>query len=137
MASEPLSAVIPVLIAAVVCDAGVKERAGGKVSLIGIFDRVFSLAFPAVRPMTLYFKFADAQGHYKFSVRFVQLSGGSTIAEGLAEGDITDRLSSSDALMDFPPLLMPEPGRYEFQIFANEVFLGSAFIDAAVRTNPA
>lgn len=131
--SPPPSSVIPVLVAAIVCDAAVKERATGKATLVGIFDRLWGLRFPTARPMTLYFKVADAQGWYNFQVKFVQLSTGDTMAEGLGEAMITDRLASSDAVLDFPPLPIPAPGRYEFQIFANGVFIGSAFIDAALR----
>ena len=41
-----------------------------------------------------------------------------------------DRLSSTDLCISFPPVSIPVPGRYEFQIWANSMFLGSTFIDA-------
>ena len=70
---KQLSNVVPVLVAAIVCDVAVKDPSTGKVSLIGIFDRISVLNFPTKRPLSLYVKLTDAEGNYDFNVKYVQV----------------------------------------------------------------
>ena len=127
---QPLSQVAPLLVAALVCDAAVTDPSTGKKSLIGIFDRVNVGAFPAECTMSLYFKVTDAEGRYKVEVRYIHADTDETLASAEEELQFPDRLQSRDFLVQFPSLPMPRDGRYAFQLWANSMFLGSAFIDA-------
>lgn len=127
------SQVIPVLVAALICDVAATDPSTGKKNLIGIFDRLTGGTFPTARHISLYFKTTDAEGHYEILARFVRVAGNEVIAEAKGEVDLPDRLASNDFLIDFQSLHFPEPGRYEFQIFMNKVLLGSAFLDARQR----
>ncbi len=129
----PLSQVVPVLVAALICDVAVADPSTGKKNLIGIFDRINVGTFPTQRQVTLYFKVADADGRYEVQVRFVRTGDGNLLGQADGELVASDRLASADFYILFPPLLIPEPGRYEFQIWANSIFLGSSFIDAFSR----
>ena len=133
--SQPLSKVVPLLVAALVCDVAVADPSTGKKNLIGIFDRVHVDRFPTSRAVSLYFKVADAEGHYNFDVRYVRASTDEVLAKAEGKVVINDRLSSSDQYLAFPPISIPAPDRYEFQIWANSMFLGSTFIDASQRSN--
>ena len=128
------SEIVPVLVAALVCDVAAIDPSTGKKNLIGIFDKVHVGKFPTQRPMTLYLKLTDAEGYYNFQVRYVQVSLGNVLAEAAGELNATDRLASADLYIPFPPLPIPEQGRYEFQVWANLVFLGATFIDAVQRS---
>ena len=130
---RPLSEVVPLLVAALACDAAVEDPTTGKKSLIGIFDLVHVSEFPTLRPISLYFKVVDAEGFYNFDVRYVQADTGEVLAQAEGELTATDRLASSDLHLPFPPLPMPVIGRYEFQIWANSMFLGSTSIRAVQR----
>jgi len=120
---------IPFLIAALVCDAAVSDPSTGKKNLIGIFDRIKAIKFPVKRQMSLYLKVTDAEGDYDTEVRYIQMSTGKLLAKAKGKLHATDKHSSLDLLIDFPPLLIPEEGRYEFQLWANSVFLGTTSID--------
>ncbi len=128
--SETPSKVPPLLIATIVCDAVAVDRASGKHSLIGIFSVLISAAFPTQRPMSLYVKVTDAQGRYPWHVDFTQLNNDVVLAKAEGEFNATDRKGYVEFSLDFPPLTFPEPGRYQFRIFASEMYLGGAFIDA-------
>ena len=130
---ETRSAVVPVLVAALVCDVAVADPSTNKKNLIGIFDVVHADRFPTFRPMSVYLKLADALGYYQLSLQYVKLDGDEKIASATGELRATDRLASVDLFIPFPPLQIPSAGRYEFRIFANDVFLGSAFLDARHR----
>ena len=125
------SRVVPVLVAALICDVAVEDPSTRKKNLIGIFDRIWSRRFPAQRVMSLYIKLTDAEGLYNIAAKFVERSSGSTLAEVQATLQVEDRLSSVDMYLPSPPLPIPRKGRYEFQIWANSVFLGTTFLDAA------
>ena len=127
------SNVVPVLVAALICDVAVADPSSGKKNLIGIFDRIFVREFPAQRPMSLYLKLSDAQGLYEIEVLFVQLKSGNVLGKGQGKFQLKDRLSSADFFLDLPPVLIPTAGRYEFQIFTNGTLIGSAFLDAVQR----
>ena len=125
------SRVVPVLVAALICDVAVEDPSTRKKNLIGIFDRIWSRRFPTQRVMSLYIKLTDAEGLYNIAAKFVERSSGSTLAEVQATLQVEDRLSSVDMYLPSPPLPIPRKGRYEFQIWANSVFLGTTFLDAA------
>jgi hypothetical protein len=133
---KALSNVTPVLVAAIVCDVAVADPSTQKKNLIGIFDRVFVEKFPTKRPISLYIKVTDAEGYYQTEVRYIQVSPGKILAKAEGELNSKNRLASIDLIVPFPPLPIPEEGRYEFQIWANSIFLGSTFIDAVSRTKP-
>lgn len=128
------SSVIPVLVAVLVCDVAVPDPSTGKKNLIGIFDQVNVGKFPTQRQMSVYMKLADAEGPYRIEVRFVKRDSGEILAKAESDIVIKDRLKSADFHIEFPPLPIPAAGRYEFQIWANEIYLGGTFLDAVPRT---
>ena len=128
------SQLIPVLIAVLACDVAAADPSSGKKNLIGIFDRIFVGKFPTTRPMSVYIKMADAEGFYKIEVRYVQVNTGKVLANAQGSLQVKDRLQSSDLFLPFPPLSIPEEGRYEFQVWANDVYLGGTVLDAVPRT---
>ncbi len=134
--SIPQSRVVPVLVAALICDTAVADPHTNKKNLIGIFDRVTVGNFPSQRQVTLYIKITDAEGVYQMDFRYVQLSSGKVLAAVQGEMNASDRLKSSDFFIHFPPLPLPEPGRYEIQVWANQMYLGSTFMDASQRETP-
>ena len=113
---------------------GITEPHTKKKSLIGIFDRLSTSAFPTKRAVTLYLKIADAQGRYELDIRFVHLNSGNVLAKAEGKLEQSDRLASAELLIPFPPLQIGESGRYEFQVWANSTFLGSTTIDVVGRS---
>ena len=130
---RPLSKVVPLLVAVLVCDTAAADPATGKKNLIGIFDRVNVRTFPSQRPMSVYVKLTDAEGSYKIQLRYVQTGSGQEFARAEAPAEFASRLRSLDFVISTPPLPIPSEGRYEFQVFANDVYLGGTFIDAVAQ----
>ena len=131
--SRALSQVVPVLVAALVCDVAVADPSTHKKNLIGVFDRVNVGEFPTSRPMSLYVKVTDAEGDYDTEVRYVQVGSGKVLAQAQGKLHSASRLASAELLIKFPPLPIPAEGRYEFQVWTNSVFLGAASINAVPR----
>jgi hypothetical protein len=131
-----LSNVTPVLVAALICDVAVADPSSGKKNIIGVFDRVYVSKFPAKRPIYLYLKVTDAAGNYELETRYVQVNSGKVLAKARGKLKAKSKLAAMDMIVPFPPLPIPEVGRYEFQIWANDMFLGSTFIDAVTSPQP-
>jgi hypothetical protein len=70
----------------------------------------------------------DGEGFYNLEVRYVQSDTGEVLGNAETELTIAERLSPTDMHIPFPPLAIPNEGRYEFQIWANSMFLGSTSI---------
>ncbi len=132
---QNLSKVVPFLLAILVCDAGTVEPGSGKKTLVGIFDRVLTDNIPTNRQCALYFKITDAQGKYIFKIEYAQVSTGAKLAGATSKVlSIEDRLKATDFILDFPPLLIPDAGQYEFRLYANDMYLGRAVITAEKRS---
>jgi hypothetical protein len=132
--SNGSSSIVPTLAALLVCDVAVEDPSSGKKSLIGIFNRISVSRFPSKRPMTLYVKLTEAEGEYKIEARYVQVRSQKELAKAEGKLKVTNRATSPDVYLKFPPLLIPTEGQYEFQIWANSIFLGSTAIDAVQRS---
>lgn len=131
---EPLSQVIPVLVAALLCDSLSVDPSSGKKSLIGIFDRLRVAQFPTGRIFTLYAKFTDALGRYHLKVQYVQEASDTVLGVIEAELRASDRTMGTELTITMPAAIaVPAAGRYEFRIFANEVYLGRTYFDAVPR----
>lgn len=126
---EERSQIIPLLVAAVICDTAVEDPNSRKKTLVGIFDRVWVQNFPTRRQLSLYLKVADALGNYDVQVKFIQVSTGEMMNEVSGKMEASDRLASGDFFIPFD-LEIPSEGRYEFQIWFNRMYLGQTFLDA-------
>ncbi|MEL7562542.1 hypothetical protein [Dehalogenimonas sp. 4OHTPN] len=127
----PLSRAKPVLIAALVCDVSAKDPTTGKISLLGIFDKIHVKQFPAKRPVSVYAKLTEAEGQYQFQCKYVYASTGETLAEAKGEFNSPNKLGTIELNLQFPPLPLPAEGRFDFQFWVNGQFLGQTFIDAS------
>lgn len=121
---------VPSVLAMLLCDQIIIDAQTQKKSLIGIFDNFNAVVFPAGANIAVYAKLADAEGQYKFKIRVVHLKDEKLIGEVSVDGKIQTRLEPADVGVYFMGFAVPEPGKYEFQLFANEVYLTRITMDA-------
>lgn len=134
---EPLSQVIPVLVAGLICDSLSIDPSSGKKSLIGVFDQLSVAQFPTQRVFALYARLTDASGRYQLQFQFVQEATDKELARGDFELNAQDRTKALEIAVTMPvPMPIPEPGRYEFRILANGIYIGRIFFDAIPRPTP-
>jgi hypothetical protein len=115
---------IPSVVAMLICDQIITEEGTNKRSLIGVFDNLFTLQFPVIVPKVgVYAKLADAEGQYLFRIRVVDLKDESLIGEVQVQADIPDGSQYSEIALNFGGVPLPDEGRYEFQLYADDVYL--------------
>jgi hypothetical protein len=134
MASVP----IPSVVAMLICDQIITEQGTNKKSLIGVFDRFFSLSFPApFQRLAIYVKLADAEGDYLFKLRIVNLKDESPIAQIGLQARIPDGGHYTELALNMPNVVnVPEPGKYEFQLYAGEDYLHRVTMQAELAQLP-
>jgi hypothetical protein len=122
---------IPTLLAFIVCDTVIQDAATQKRTLVGIFDRVGSPQLPVVlNSVGLYAKLVEGSGPYEIRVRLVNLKDESPVLEIKASFQWNDPDGPMELGFNFAGIPLGAFGIYEFQLYANDVFLGRALLTA-------
>ena len=120
-----------------VCDQIITEQVTNKKSLIGVFDNFNSLQFPVLFPrLAVYVKVADAVGDYLFKLRLVKLKDETLIAEAGIQAHIADASQYAELALNMGNIPVPEPGKYEFQLYAGENYLHRVTMNAVLAQLP-
>ena len=128
----------PVVKSFLVADSVLQDRATGKWSVIGIFDRIFAAQFPCVHPVVaIYVKISDAVGRYKVRVEFRDAEEDRCVStfEGI-DLEVKDRLQGAEFGIATHGLPLQKPGRYLFQLHLNDEYVASAPL-TVVKVEPA
>jgi hypothetical protein len=112
------------------CDKIIIEQGTEKKSLIGVFGQLRAPVVPVAAPMAFYARMTDAEGEYIFRVDLVYSNENKLIGRLETEAlRVGNRLGFVELALNTPPLLFPAHGRYEFQLFGNDVYLGHVTLD--------
>ena len=119
----------PIVVALLTCDQamlGMPPFAAGKPSLVGIFDRIASLASPFQHILTVYIATMDFQTPFKLSIRLVKPSEGPG-SQGtlLSETEVAAPNVPGETAQTFVSSIVTfaEVGRYEVQAYGNDSYL--------------
>jgi hypothetical protein len=121
---------IPSVVAMLICERVIVEQGTGAKSLIGVFENLNSPFFPAPTHISLYAKLLDADGHYNFLVRLVSLLDEMEIVKTEAPNVVAKPPNATEIVINFAGLPLPSPGKYEFQLWADGIFLHRATMNA-------
>ena len=109
----------PVPMAFLLCDQVIEDGQTGKKTLVGVFNKILATTFPAQhKPCALYFRGADCQGKLDILVKYVDCDTQNVLAEATANMDAVER-GDVEFIMVLPPIPIPKPGQYEFQLYMN------------------
>jgi len=119
---------IPTVQAMLICERIITDGETSMKTLVNVFDIVRiprpSQSPPAGLRFSLFARLYDAAGNYTFRVDFVYAESERMIAQFATEPtNVPDPLAAADVALAFPPLPLPELGRYEFRLYANDVYL--------------
>ena len=116
----------PSVKAILICDQIIHEHVTNKKSLIGIFEDIHLLQFPANYPrIGVYVNLTDAHGKYVLEVRLISPDGKEIGPVKTPEVEIDSPLRTCEFALQAQNIPFREPGQYEVQIFANGEFLAS------------
>ncbi len=122
---------IPTLLAFLVCDTVIQDAATQKRTLVGVFDRVASPVVPfPLNSLGLYAKLVEGAGQYEIRVRLVNLKDESPVMEVKVTPQWANPNDPMELGFNFAGIPITEFGTYEFQLYANDIFLGRALLRA-------
>jgi hypothetical protein len=128
----------PSPIALVVCDALYQEPSG-KTALVGLFNRLAAVKFPATHPqMCVYASVTDVRPGTKFRLVIEHAENGRRVTElsGQPPEVVTNPTTILDLRFVLQGLTFPEPGRYYIQFWANDNLLLQRPFDAVLIQQP-
>ncbi len=118
---------IPTVLAMLLCDLVITDAESKKKTLVGVFDRIYTPETPFVYPkgFSIYARLSDAEGVYTFKVEIVYLDEDKVIGSA-SVNDIKapERLGIVELIMVLPVGAFEKFGTYEFQLYANDVYVG-------------
>jgi hypothetical protein len=116
---------IPSVIAVLICEKVVTEALTNNKSLINVFNRFIAPEEP-IRSATfwIFVRLGDAEGDYQFRLELVHLDSETAIGKAEMAINVPDRLIAHELAFQFNGIEFPWFGTYEFQIFANDIWIG-------------
>jgi hypothetical protein len=127
----------PTFNAMLICDHTIREAGTLKVSLIGIFGAIWSPVFPSIHSsLCVYANLGDAQGKYRFRLELLQADTMKVIGRGEGDVDIGDRMLPAEVVFELRGLAFDRPGRYEFNLYANDDLVGRKSFDVLQLKQP-
>jgi hypothetical protein len=129
---------IPSVLATLLCDWIIVEQGTAKKTLVGLFDSLNSSSFPTLRPIGFYARLTDLEGHYHFTLRIVRLDGEKEelMAGAEFEYKADDPLGILEIALNLPSVPFTTPGRYEFQLYTEDIYVGRAVLNVATQPYP-
>jgi len=112
----------PMGLALLLCDVVIEDKTTGKKSLIGLFDRIHTQAFPCVHSsMAVFVSLTGGHGDCPCEIT-CRHEDGETVAFSL-RGDIKfpDPAKVVDLIFRLNGVRFPKPGTYWVHFFADEV----------------
>lgn len=115
----------PSVYALLICDTIITDVHTGKKSLIGLFENISVAQFPCIHPsVSLYLKFTDIQGKFKFVWDLVDEEHNKVISRAdTPELEFKNKLQINDIAMQIQGLRFEHAGRYRFRVFANDILV--------------
>jgi hypothetical protein len=112
--------------AMLICDQTIREEGTGKISLIGIFAAIRTDRFPIVHSsLSVYLNVGDAQGAYRLRLELLRADTLQKIGRGEANVEVIDLRLPAEFVFDLRGLVFDVPGRYQFDLYANDEHVGS------------
>jgi hypothetical protein len=116
----------PSIKAILICDQIIHELGTNKKSLIGIFEDIHMLKFPSTHPrIGVYVNLTDAHGEYAIEVRMLGTDRKEIARVPPQTVRIDNPLKTCELALQMQNTPFKEPGKYEFQIFANGELLAT------------
>jgi hypothetical protein len=116
---------IPTLLAFLTCESVIHDAETQKKTLVGIFDRIMSSTVPLqVAGLGLYAKLVEGSGKYTLRIRMVNLKDEAQVLDVSVPANWSVAEAPLEFGVNFRGIGIPAFGTYEFQLYANDNYLG-------------
>ncbi len=121
----------PDVLAMVVCDQIITDRATGKQSLIGMFSRVHAQRFPASHPqLCVFVALTEGYGETDLEIRIVDANDERPpLVAGKGKVKFSNPRAIANLALQFHGLAFPQAGGYRVQLWAGGELLREARLE--------
>jgi hypothetical protein len=118
----------PDVLALLICDQIITDRATGKQSLIGLFSKIHSAGFPATHPqLSVFVVLTEGRGQTELTIRIVDGNEARPpLVQGRGSVQFRDPRAVANLALQFHGLVFPEPGEYRVQLWSGGTLLREA-----------
>ncbi len=123
---------IPTLLALLICETVIHDAETQKKTLVGLFDRVYAARVPfQMAGLGVYAKLVEGSGKYALRIRMVNLKDEAQVLDISVPGNWAVAEAPLEFGVNFRGIQIPEFGTYEFQLYADDVYMGRAVFTVA------
>lgn len=129
-------ATTPILQALVIADQIYIDARSGKKVIAGTFNQLWAPKFPASlgRTTFAYICMTEVQDSVSVELRYVDLKSNEVLFRNEPVSvNSEDPLTSTEMVVELPPLPMPHEGTYAFELYASDERLGALRITVGRR----
>ena len=122
---------LPLITSFLLADQVFQQASPRKWCVIGIFDTIYTDAFPAIHPtLGLYLKVGNADGQYELRIEFTD-NERNVVGRVDARVTASDRIGRGDIGIQVRDLALPKQGRYFVNVyFDNTQAVSDYYFDA-------
>lgn len=115
----------PVVLSIIICDQVIQDVHTGKNTLVGVFDNINAIEFPARHPwLTLFCQLTNGRGKVPITVRLVDVGDSEKVLGQLqVEATFKEPREIRNLRFDIGGIGFRHEGEYRFQIYAYNDFL--------------
>jgi hypothetical protein len=120
----------PAVNAMLLCERILREQGTGRVTLVGILDRVTSPQFPFeyVCGMGVYLRMTDAAGRYLMHLDQIRLEDQTRVGRWELTAAVANPISAYEVTLQLPRVSFERRGAYEFRFSVHGRFVAGAIL---------
>ncbi len=115
----------PTLAYTIVCD-DVRQEAGGKISLMGLFENIYATQFPVLHPrLALMSEWSEGRGDFQLSTRLLSPDRKTILRETSSKMSLRDTMSKHRDISLHLNIELKTAGTYWIEHYLNDVLISS------------
>ena len=128
----------PDVLALIVCDQIITDRASGKQSLIGMFSTIHAFGFPVTQPLlSVHVSLTGGRGKTPINIRIVDSDDARPpLVQGRGMVEFKNPRAIANLALQFHGLVFPQQGEYRVQLWAYDELLREARLTLLLAKKP-
>jgi hypothetical protein len=116
----------PILLSVIICDMVIIDRITDKPSIIGAFETISAVEYPARHPqLTFFCQLTNGRGKVNVAIKLVDVQQEDKLLfEATGKYEFRDIRQVANLTFDIGGIVFPHPGEYRFQVYVETGFLG-------------
>jgi hypothetical protein len=115
----------PSLSYTIICD-DVRQEAGGKISLMGLFENIYATSFPVLHPrLVMMSEWADGRGDFSVTTKLLSPDRKTVLRETTSKISLRDKVSRHRDISVHLNIELKAPGTYWIEHYLDDALISS------------